>query len=128
MRFMIQTVLLICGNALGLLAAALLVTDFRIDAVGFIVSVLFFTLMQVLLAPFVLKMAIKYAPAFRGGIALVTTFVVLLLTVAFTSGLQISSLVAWIIAPLIIWLVSVLAGILLPMVLFKKALAQQRSK
>jgi hypothetical protein len=125
---MIQTVLLICGNALGLLAAALLVTDFRIDAVGFIVSVLFFTLMQVLLAPFVLKMAIKYAPAFRGGIALVTTFVVLLLTVAFTSGLQISSLVAWIIAPLIIWLVSVLAGILLPMVLFKKALAQQRSK
>jgi Flp pilus assembly protein TadB len=59
---------------------------------------------------------------------LVTTFVVLLLTVAFTSGLQISSLVAWIIAPLIIWLVSVLAGILLPMVLFKKALAQQRSK
>ncbi|HMQ96054.1 MAG TPA: phage holin family protein [Candidatus Saccharibacteria bacterium] len=128
MRFMIQTVLLICGNALGLLAAALLVTDFRIDAVGFIVSVLFFTLMQVLLAPFVLKMAIKYAPAFRGGIALVTTFVVLLLTVAFTSGLQISSLVAWIIAPLIIWLVSVLAGILLPMVLFKKALAQQRGK
>ncbi len=128
MRFMIQTVLLICGNALGLLAAALLVTDFRIDAIGFIVSVLFFTLMQVLLAPFVLKMAIKYAPAFRGGIALVTTFVVLLLTVAFTSGLQISSLVAWIIAPLIIWLVSVLAGILLPMVLFKKALAQQRSK
>jgi hypothetical protein len=125
---MIQTVLLICGNALGLLAAALLVTDFRIDAIGFIVSVLFFTLMQVLLAPFVLKMAIKYAPAFRGGIALVTTFVVLLLTVAFTSGLQISSLVAWIIAPLIIWLVSVLAGILLPMVLFKKALAQQRSK
>ena len=84
MRFMIQTVLLICGNALGLLAAALLVTDFRIDAIGFIVSVLFFTLMQVLLAPFVLKMAIKYAPAFRGGIALVTTFVVLLLTVAFT--------------------------------------------
>ena len=128
MRFMIQTVLLICGNALGLLAAALLVTDFRIDAIGFIVSVLFFTLMQVLLAPFVLKMAIKYAPAFRGGIALVTTFVVLLLTVAFTSGLQISSLVAWIIAPLIIWLVSVLAGILLPMVLFKKALAQQRGK
>ena len=67
-------------------------------------------------------MAIKHAPVLRGGIALVTVFVVLLLTTLFTDGLQISGFAAWITAPLIIWVTTVVAGILLPMVLFKKVL------
>lgn len=122
-RVLIQAALTVLGNAAGLLVAAMIVPGFHIDGFGFFVSVGFFTIAQIILAPFVLKMAIKHAPAFRGGIALVTTFVVLLLTTWFTSGLRIEGVAAWVIAPMAVWLASVVAGILLPMVLFKKALS-----
>lgn len=116
----------VLGNMVGLAVAGLVVSDFKINPLGFVTSVLFFTIAQTILAPFVLKMAIKYAPVFRGGIALVTVFLVLALTVIFTHGITVASLSAWVIAPLIIWLATVIAGIILPMVLFKKALSQSR--
>lgn len=122
-RFLVQSLLAILGNAVGLLVAAALISGFQISGFGFFVSVGFFTVAQIILAPFVFKLAVQYMPALRGGIALVTTFVVLLLTSWFTSGLRIEGLLAWAVAPMVVWLASVLAGILLPMVLFKKARA-----
>ena len=121
-RFLAQAALTLIGNALGLIAAALVLPDFQISGFGFTVSIVFFTVAQIVLAPFVLKLAIKHAPAFRGGIALVTTFVVLLLTTWLTDGLRVNGIATWIAAPLIIWLATVIAGIFLPMVLFKKAI------
>jgi hypothetical protein len=123
MRFIASSVLTLLGNAAGLIIASLLLNDFHIHPVGFIVSVVFFTGVEILLGPFVLKMALRYLPALRGGIALVTTLVGLLLTSMFTDGLSIDGLSTWIMAPLIIWLSVLLAAILLPMVIFKKTLA-----
>jgi len=122
LRFLAITVLTLLGNALGLLVASWLIDGFNLTAVGFVWSVMFFTIAQLLLSPFVLSMSVRYIPALRGGIALVTTFVVLWLTTLFTDGLTITSISAWVLAPLIIWLVSVLAGVLLPLFLFKKTL------
>ncbi|MGB4762108.1 MAG: hypothetical protein WBP12_01975 [Candidatus Saccharimonas sp.] len=124
-RLAIQVLLTILGNACGLLIAAIVLHDFRVSVFGFAVSVIFFTIAQVILAPFVLKLSIKYAPAFRGGIALVTTLVSLLLTSIFTDSISLNGITTWIAAPLIVWLGSVVAGILLPLVLFKKVLAQR---
>lgn len=121
-RFLAQSALTLIGNTIGLIVAALFLPDFRIDALGFILSIIFFTVAQIILAPFILKLAIKHAPALRGGIALVTTFVVLLLTTWLTDGLRVNGIATWIAAPLIIWLATVIAGIFLPMVLFKKAI------
>nr|NLD41521.1 phage holin family protein [Actinomycetales bacterium] len=123
LRFLASTALHLLGNAIGLLIAALVLPGFEVRPVGFIVSVLFFTVVGVLFSPFVLKMAVQYAPALRGGIALVTTFVGLLLTNIFTDGLEINGVTAWVLAPLIVWLSVLLAAIILPMLLFKKALA-----
>ena len=74
-RFLARTALYLLANSLGLIAAAVLLDGFTLDPVGFVVSVLVFTAVETLLGPFVVKMAIQYAPALRGGIALVTTFV-----------------------------------------------------
>ena len=126
-RFLVQALLALLGNALGIICAALLLPDFHITGFGFLVSVGFFTIANILFSPFVLKVAIKYAPAFRGGIALVTTLVALVLTILFTNGLEINSLSAWILAPLVIWLVTVLASIILPLFLFKKILTEKKS-
>lgn len=122
-RFLILSLLTLLGNAIGLIVAAILLSGFHIQPLGFIVSALFFTGIEILLKPFILKMSIKYIPALRGGIALVTTFVGLLLTALFTNGLRIDDLTTWITAPLIVWLAVVLSGIVLPMFLFKQALS-----
>lgn len=125
LRFLAQTLLIIIGNAIGLVVASWLLSDFVINGFGFAMSIIFFTIAQLILAPFILKMAIKYLPAIRGGIALVTTFIVLVLTAIFTDGLVIAGVVTWVIAPLIIWVCTVLAGIFLPMILFKKMLSRK---
>ena len=122
-RLLILSLLTLLGNAIGLIVASILLSGFHIQPLGFIVSALFFTGIEILLKPFILKMSIKYIPALRGGIALVTTFVGLLLTTLFTNGLRIDDVTTWIAAPLIIWLAVVLAGIMLPMFLFKQALS-----
>lgn len=125
LRFLASTTLYLLANAVGLLAAMLLLPDFRIDGYGFVVSVLFFTVVGVVLGPFILKLSVRYVPALRGGIALVTTFVGLLLTSIFTDGLTITGWQTWVVAPLVVWLFVLLAGILLPMVLFKEVLARR---
>ena len=123
-RFLARTVLMLLANAVGLLIAALLLPGFTVNLIGFLTSVVFFTTVELLFEPFIMKMAIRYLPAIRGGIALVTTFVGLLLTSMFTAGVEISGVTTWVLAPLIIWVSVLLAGILLPLVLFKNILRE----
>ena len=124
LRFLAITVLTLLGNALGLIIASWILDGFNLTVVGFTWSVIFFTIAQLILTPFVLTMSLRYLPALRGGIALVTTFVVLWLTTLFTSGVEINGLATWILAPLIIWLVTVLAGVVLPLFIFKKTMSK----
>lgn len=121
-RFMVRTALTVLANAAGLLIATLVLPGFHINLLGFVVSVLFFSGIEILLEPLVLKMALRYLPALRGGIALVTTLAGLLLTVFFTDGIRIDNLTTWVIAPMIIWLAVILANVVLPMFLFKNIL------
>ncbi len=127
-RFLAHSALTLLANAVGLAMASLLLPGFHIDPIGFVVSVAFFTVVEIVFGPFVFKMAVKYLPALRGGIALITTLVGLLLTVTFTSGLKIDDVKTWVIAPLVIWLSVVIAGIILPLFLFKTVLEEARSK
>lgn len=127
-RFLASATLHLLANAAGLAIAALVLPGFHIEVVGFVVSVLLFTAVEVLLGPFVLKMAVQYAPALRGGIALVTTFLGLLVTSWLTDGLRLEGVTTWVLAPLIVWLCVLLAAILLPMVLFKNVLSEARER
>lgn len=128
MRMLAVTVLTIIGNALGIWITSLLVPGFTLGARGFTMTVLFFTVAQIILAPLIFKIAVNHMPALRGGIQLVTIFVVLVLTVWFTKALTISGIAAWVVSPLIIWVVTLVAGVLLPMVLFKKTLQRAGSR
>jgi hypothetical protein len=127
-RMLASVALHLIANAAGLLIASLVLPGFHIEVLGFVVSVLLFTAVEVLLGPFVVKMAIQYAPALRGGVALVTTFLGLFVTTWLTDGLRIEGLTTWVLAPLIVWLCVLLAAILLPLVLFKKVLGEARDR
>lgn len=125
-RFIASTILFVLSNAIGLLLAALLLPDFHINASGFVTSLIFFSVIGVIIEPLIVKVSIKFAPAVRGGIALVTIFVGLWLTSWLTNGLTISGFETWLAAPVIVWLAVLLAGILLPMVIFRKTLAKRK--
>lgn len=123
-RFLLRTVLALLGNALGLWVASLVLgDDMNITGAAFVLAVVIFTVLTAVLQPLITKIAMQNAPALQGSSALVTTFIGLVLTVWISDGLSIDGALTWVLATVIVWLGALLAGVLLPMFLFKKQLA-----
>jgi hypothetical protein len=119
-RFLLRTAIFLGSSAIGLLVAAWLIPGVSVSVSGFITAVVIFTVAQAILSPFFLKMASRYASAFLGGIGLVSTLAALILASVFTNGLSIRSIGSWVAATVLVWLVTALAALLLPMLLLKK--------
>ena len=124
-RLLAQAILSLLANALALLAASMLLIGFAINVRGFVVAVCIFTASTVILEPLITKIARKNAPYLLGGIALVTTFVGLLVTTLVTDGLSITGVRTWLIATLVIWLATIVASLVFPRFLFKEVLGNQ---
>jgi uncharacterized membrane protein YvlD (DUF360 family) len=122
-----RLVLNVLSNALGLFAASLLLDGFTIDGVSFFVAVAIFSLSITVLGPLILKIALTNASYLVGGIALVTTFIGLVLTNVLSSGISITGVSTWFLATLIVWVFSIIGSLLLPLVLFKKTLEKNNS-
>jgi uncharacterized membrane protein YvlD (DUF360 family) len=112
----------ILANALGLLAATLIVDGFSINGTSFIIAVAIFSLTTTILGPLIIKIALSSAPYLMGGIALITTFIGLLVTNFISDGISISGLSSWALATFVVWVFSLLGSLLLPLILFKKTL------
>lgn len=111
---------LLLGNAIGLLLAVALLSGFSIAPLSFVVVVIVFTLVQVIAEPLISKISEKNVPALKGGIALVVTFVGLLVTDLITNGLTIGGVSNLLAATLLVWLGALIAGVLLPIYVFKE--------
>jgi len=120
-RLIVRTAVSVGAAAVGLIVAAAILERMAIDAVSFVAVVVIFAVVGGLLGPFVMKTAMRNAPAVMGGIGLVTTFVALLITDLISDGLTIRGLTTWILATLIVWLATMLASILLPVILVTPA-------
>lgn len=127
LRFLAAVVLRLLANAAGLLIAAAVLDGFTVTTAAFIGVVVLFTLIEVVLDPLVLKMSVQYAPVLRGGVALVTTLVGLIVVTLVSDGLQIEGLTAWVVGTLIVWLGGVLAALILPLFLFKKVRSERQA-
>jgi hypothetical protein len=119
-RLLLRAAVFLGSSAIGLLVAAWLVPGVSVSVVGFITAVVVFTLAQAFLSPFIFKMASRYASAFLGGIGLVSTLVALILAAALTHGLSIRGIGSWLAATLVVWLVTALATLLLPLLIVRK--------
>ncbi len=107
------------ANAVGLIVAAWILEGMTITGLAFVIAVVIFTAVEVVADPLVTKIAIRSVPALRGGVALVTTFLGLLITTWLSSGLQISGVSTWLLATLIVWLAALIAALVLPVFLVK---------
>ena len=120
-RLLTRLVLALAGNAIGLWLAALLLDDMEIDGVAFVVAVLIFSVLFAVLEPLIQKQALKNAEALQGSSALITTLVALIVTNLISDGLSISGLGTWILATVIVWLGTIIAGVLLARFVLKQA-------
>lgn len=120
MRFLLSIVVNLGAAALGLLAAKALVDGFVIPVAAFLSVIVVFALLQAILSPIIAKAAAKWAPSFVGGVALISTFVSLLVSSWIFSDMKLGGLGDWIFATLIVWVVTAIATIVLGKVLFKQ--------
>ena len=119
-RFLLRVAIFLGSSAIGLLVAGWLVPGVSLSVLGFFAAVVIFTVAQGILSPFFLKMASRYASAFLGGIGLVSTFVALLLASLLSNGLSIRGVGSWIAATVVVWLVTALATVVLPVLVLRE--------
>lgn len=128
-RFLVTTAIQLVASAVGLIVAALVLgDDFQISGTAFIIAVGIFTLATAVLQPFILKMTLRNAQALMGASALVTTFLGLLITVLLSDGLKITGAGTWLMGTLVVWLATVIAGLLIPFVLAKRGVQAARAR
>jgi hypothetical protein len=119
-RFLLRIAVFLGSSAIGLLVASLVVPGVTLRPLGFLTAVVIFTVAQAILSPFFLKMASRYASAFLGGIGLVATLAALILASLFSSGISIRGIGSWIAATVLVWLVTAIATLVLPVLVLKK--------
>jgi hypothetical protein len=116
---LLRAVVFLASAAVGLIVADIVLPGFTIDwrsPVGFLLAIVIFAVLQSVLAPWLARVAQRNAPAFLGGIGIVSTFVALVVTALIPgAGLTIGlPWWTWIVAPMIVWVVTAIAAFLLP--------------
>jgi len=129
--FLLRALIFLVSAAVGLIVADLVLPGFVIDwrsPLGFILAIVIFAVLQSVLAPWLARVAQRNAPALLGGIGIVSTFVALVVVVLIPgAGLTITTpWWTWLVAPVIVWLVTALATLFLPMLFLKKKVAERR--
>jgi uncharacterized membrane protein YvlD (DUF360 family) len=120
-RLLIATAIRLLANAVGLMVAAYILDDMTVSGAAFITAVLIFTVVEVLIDPLLTQIAVTRVHALRGSVALITTFVGLVVTSWISDGLSIKGASTWLFATIIVWLAALLAGLILPVFMVKKA-------
>jgi uncharacterized membrane protein YvlD (DUF360 family) len=119
-RFFFNVIVHVIAAAVGLIVAATILDDMALDVDGFLIAVLIFAVVDAIIQPLIIKVAWKYSPALTGSSALLATFVALIVTTIVSDGLRIDGAWTWVIATVIVWVAAMLAGLILPVTIFKK--------
>jgi hypothetical protein len=125
-RLLANVAMHVLAAAVGLVVAAAVLDDMALDASGFVIAVLIFAAVDLLAQPLIIKLGWKYASVLTGSSALISTFIALVVTTIVSDGLRIDGAGTWLAATVIVWVASLLAGIILPVTIFKRWLGQRQ--
>ena len=126
-RLVLRTLIAVAANAIGLIVAAFLLDGMDIDVTSFIVAVVIFTIVFAVLTPFLAVQLRRLGNGAIGATALIATLVSLIVTDLLSDGFTISGVVAWGVAPVIVWLAALVAAFVLPFLGLKKYLEANRT-
>lgn len=127
-RLLIRLAIYLVSSVVGLLVADAILDDMTVEASGLVVVVVIFSIAQAILGPFIARTVARNANAFLGGVGLVTTFVALLIASTIGDALSISGVATWIAATVLVWLVTALATLLIPLLLVKMGVEAARDR
>jgi uncharacterized membrane protein YvlD (DUF360 family) len=127
-RLLVRLAISLVANAVGLIVAASVLDGMEIDVTSFIVAVAIFTVCIALLQPFLMSMLRQRGPSVIGGVALFATLASLIITDLVSDGFSIDGIGNWLAAAVIVWVVSLLAGFVLPYLGLKKYLQTRDEK
>lgn len=109
------------ANGIGLVVAALLLEKMRLGFLGFVFAVLIFTVLVAVARPAITKAAGERADTIGGaGVALLATFAALVVTTLLSDSLSIRGVGTWVLATVVVAVVSTAGGVLLPKALVKQ--------
>lgn len=117
-KFVVTAAAHLIANAVGLLLASLLLEGFSLSPLALIIVTVIFTVVLMVLTPIIRKLSEKNMPSLLGGLSLVTTFFGLLVTQPFVAGFSIGGTANLLAATLLVWLGSLIAGVVLPKYVF----------
>jgi len=126
-RALISGLIKLLANTVGLIVAGVVLSGVSLSGVSFIVAVVLFTAIEVVAEPLLRQISERSAPALAGGVALISTFIGLVLTTVLTNGLRISGAGTWLLATLIVWVAALVAGLILPLFVLKRT-AQRHAR
>lgn len=126
-RLLVSFVIQLAANALGLLVADWVLEDVKVSGTAFLVAVVIFTVVYAIAQPFLTQLALSKATALRGATALVATLIGLIITSLVSDGLSISGGLTWLEATVIVWIVSLLGTLILPLIFVKKKVEGKRA-
>jgi uncharacterized membrane protein YvlD (DUF360 family) len=107
----VRVLLAIGANSIALLIAAAILDGVETAAASFVVAVAIFSLASLVVRPVVAWIVERRVRPLLGVVALVTTFVVLLVTDLLSDGLSIEGVLDWILATVIVWLATLVYDI-----------------
>jgi uncharacterized membrane protein YvlD (DUF360 family) len=125
-RLIVRTLVALVANAVGLIVAAVALDDMHMNAGSFFVAVVIFSVVAALLQPFLAVQFRRSAPGALGGVALIATFVSLVVTELLSDGFSIDGVGTWVAATVIVWVAALLAAFILPFLGLKKFLESRR--
>jgi len=130
--FLFRALMYVVSAGLGLIVADLVLDGFQIQWDrwwGFVVCILIFAILQSVLSPWVSRIADRYAPVLMGGIGIFSTLIALIVVVLLPiGGLRIVDLAGWLLGSVIVWLITALGSVLLPLIFLRKKVDKVRSR
>lgn len=130
--FLFRTVMYLASAGLGLIVADLALEGFRIQWDqwwGFVICIVIFAILQSVLSPWIAKLADRYAPVLLGGIGIFSTLIALIVVVLLPiGGLRITDAVGWILGSVIVWIITAIGSVLLPMIFLKRERKERRGR
>jgi hypothetical protein len=125
-RFLIRIAVFFAAAAIGLFVASLVFDDVDVGGAGFVVVAAIYAIVLGLMTPFLESQARRSrSTMLSGSVGLIATFVALLVTELVSDDLSIEGAVTWIGATVVVWLVTLLASLLLPVLVVKRVVDER---
>ena len=119
-RFLIRIAVYFAAAAIGLIVAAAVFDGVRLDTLGFVIVAAIYAVVLGLLMPLFQQQAQRSRSSMlSGGVGLITTFVALAVTAFISDDLTIDGFGTWVGATVVVWLATLLASLLLPVLVVK---------